>query len=44
MTKIMTLYVVFNVVELVAKDPKVLSNQDQVAFMIKLLSASQVWK
>ena len=44
MTKIMTLCVVLKVVELVAKNPKVISNQYQVVFIIKLLSASKVWK
>ena len=40
----MTLCVVLKVVELVAKDPNVISNQYQVVFIIKLLSASKVWK
>ena len=43
MIKIMTLYVVLKVMKLVAKEPKVLSNQAQVAFSIKFPSIEIIY-
>ena len=39
----MTLYVVLKVMELVAKEPKVLSNQAQVAFIINFPSIEMIY-